>query len=97
MTNPIDPSTIGEGDPVVIQDRNKNVARGAVSFDHEGRMMLAAFGIEIPIARWSNQGRDGLGGYAAIKAVKIVGHEPPMDVMPFDVVPKKRFKGSNPT
>lgn len=96
MTTPIDPNLINEGDPVVIQDADKNVARGTVEFDHEGRMLMTAFKVQIPFARWSTSARGGLGGYAPVKGIKIVGHQPPIDQMIFDVIPKQKFR-SNPT
>lgn len=93
----IDPSTINKGEEVIIQDEDKNVARGPTDFDEKGRMTVRAFKTEIPFARWSTSARQGLGGYVAVKGIKIVGHEPPIDVLGFDVVPRQRFGGSNPT
>lgn len=93
----IDPNTIQEGDPVVVQDQDKNVARGPASFDNEGRLIMTAFKSKIVIARWSNRARDGFGAYKTVTGLKIVGHEPPMELLAIDVIPKQQFKGSNPT
>jgi len=93
----INPNLISEGEEVIIQDENKNVLRGPmVLTDKDGRMAVKAFKQEIPFARWSTQGRDGLGSYVAIKGIKIVGHQAPLDLLAFDVVPKQQFR-SNPT
>ena len=94
--NSIDPNLINEGDPVVIQDKEKNVARGIASFDNQGRILLTAFKVNIPFARWSNSARDGRGSYAVVKDIRIVGHEPPMELLSMDVVPRKKV-GSDPT
>lgn len=92
----IDPNSIREGETVSIQDENKNVLMGPAAFDEQGRLILRAFKTEIVFARWSTQARQGLGGYAVIKGIKITGHQPPIDVLAFDTVPRQRF-GVNPT
>jgi len=93
----INPNLISEGEQVTIQDENKNVLQGPmVLTEKDGRMALKAFKLEIPFARWSTQGRDGLGSYVALKGIKIVGHQPPIDQLAFDVVPQQKFR-SNPT
>jgi hypothetical protein len=94
----INPNVISEGDPVIIQDENKNVLRGIMIIDDKARMAVKAFRVEIPFARWSQQARDGLGGYVPIKGIKITGHEPPFDgMLAMDVVPKQLFRKTNPT
>jgi len=97
MSSEINPNTISDGDPIVIQDQAKNVACGIAHFDHEGRMVITAFKTQIPVARWSQRARDGQGAYATVAGIKIVGHEPPMELLAIDVIPKKKFGGSNPT
>jgi hypothetical protein len=92
----IDASIINDGEEVIIQDEAKNVARGTAFFDEKGRLAIRAFKTEIPFARWSTSARGGVGGYTCVKGIKIVGHQPPLDQLAFDVVPKQRF-GGNPT
>ena len=93
----IDPNAISEGEIVTIQDKAKNVIQGPACFDEEGRMCVEAFKFKIVFARWSTSARAGLGGYACVKEIKIVGHQPPIDALAFDTVPRQRFGGSNPT
>ena len=95
--NSIDPNAVSDGHPVIIQDEMKNVARGEVSFDEKGLMILRAFRTDIVIARWSAQARGGLGGYTPAKGIRIVGHEPPMEFNVVDLVPRQKFGGVNPT
>lgn len=92
----IDPNAIQAGEQVIIQDEAKNLAEGPADFDGEGRMIIHAFRMDIPFARWSAQARGGLGRYSPLKGIKIVGHQAPIDGLAIDVVPKQRF-GSNPT
>jgi hypothetical protein len=93
----IDPNVISEGEQVIIQDENKNLIEGPAAFDEKGRMIIHAFHTDIVVARWSAQARAGLGGYSPVRGIKIVGHQPPIDALAFDVVPRQRFGGSNPT
>lgn len=92
----INPNAISEDEQVIIKDGAKNAIEGPMIFTEEGQMAIEAFGMQIAFARWSSSARDGLGGWVAIKGVKIVGHQAPLDLMAFDVVPKQHF-GSNPT
>jgi hypothetical protein len=93
----IDPNAISEGEQVIVQDEDKNLAEGPAAFDEKGQMLIHAFRTDIVIARWSQKARAGLGAYAPVKGIKIVGHQAPIDALAFDVVPRQRFGGSNPT
>jgi len=93
----INPNHISKGEQVIIKDGDKQTIEGPMDFDEDGRMIIKAFNLEIPFARWSTSARDGLGGYVAIKGVKIVGHQAPLDpLFVLDLVPQQQFR-SNPT
>ena len=94
----INPNLINEGEQVIIEDEAKNRLEGPMVLNEKGDMSIQAFKGEIRFARWSTRDRGGLGGYVPIKGIKIVGHQPPIEGLHiFDVVPKQKFRKSNPT
>ena len=94
----IDPNLVQLGEMVTIQDTVKNVIMGPMVHTAKGQMAVVAFSTEIVFARWSNRARDGKGAYRPAKGVRLVGHQSPIEgLFEFDVIPKQRFKGSDPT